>query len=143
MEFTNEISIRRPVRDVFEYLANFENVPKWNYAIEETRKASPGPVDVGTTYAQIRSIPQRSEEGFEVIMYEPEKRLAIRGDVGPFHGVIEYELEAVTDGSKIINRVEVEATGLARVVAPLAGGRVRQAVAANLAKLKELLETSS
>jgi len=59
--FQNTVTIRRPVRDVFAFLADFENIPKWNYAIVKTEKTSPGPVGVGTTYRQLRSIPARSE----------------------------------------------------------------------------------
>jgi hypothetical protein len=55
-----------------------------NYAIEKTRKASPGPVGAGTIYRQTRSVPSRSEEGFEVTVFEPGKRLAVRGQIGPF-----------------------------------------------------------
>jgi uncharacterized membrane protein len=40
--FENTVTIRRPVEDVFAFLADFENVPAWNYAIVETRKVSPG-----------------------------------------------------------------------------------------------------
>ena len=75
-----------------------------------------------------------------MITYEPEKRLRIRGDIGPFHCVIEYELEPVAGGTRVVNRVALEARGIARLAAPLAAGRVRDAVAANLGKLKELLE---
>jgi uncharacterized protein YndB with AHSA1/START domain len=140
MEFTNEVTIKRPVRDVFAYLADFENVPEWNYAITQTRKTSDGPVGVGTRYVQTRSIPRPGDEAFEVITYEPEKRLAIRGDIGPFHGVIAYELEPVGVVTRVMNRVELEARGVARLAVPLAGGRVRDAVAANLGELRELLE---
>jgi hypothetical protein len=52
MNFANTVVIRRSPHDVFEFLAEFENVPKWNYAIIESHKTSPGPVDVGTTYRQ-------------------------------------------------------------------------------------------
>ncbi|HEX9122390.1 MAG TPA: SRPBCC family protein, partial [Actinomycetota bacterium] len=38
--FTNVVTINRPAHDVFAFLADFENVPKWNYAITETRKSS-------------------------------------------------------------------------------------------------------
>jgi uncharacterized protein YndB with AHSA1/START domain len=69
--FENTVIIQRPVEEVFAFLADFENLPKWNDAIVETTKTSPGPVAVGTTYRQIRSVPSRSEEGFEVIAYEP------------------------------------------------------------------------
>jgi hypothetical protein len=33
VNFANTVVIRRSPHDVFEFLAEFENVPKWNYAI--------------------------------------------------------------------------------------------------------------
>src|SRR6266542_3546873 len=85
--FENTVTIRRPVEDVFAFLADFENVPAWNYAIVETRKVSPGPVGVGTTYRQTRSVPRRSEEGFEVTVFEPPSHLEVRGEIGVLRGV--------------------------------------------------------
>ena len=67
--FENTVTIRRSVEDVFSFLADLENVPKWNYAIVETRKVSAGPVGVGTIYQQVRSVPSRSEEHLEVTAY--------------------------------------------------------------------------
>lgn len=49
MEFANTITIERPAEDVFRFLADFENVPRWNYAIVETHKTSQGAVGVGAT----------------------------------------------------------------------------------------------
>ena len=69
--FENTVTIRRSVEDVFSFLADLENVPKWNYAIVETRKVSAGPVGVGTIYQQVRSVPSRSEEHLEVTAYDP------------------------------------------------------------------------
>jgi uncharacterized protein YndB with AHSA1/START domain len=59
--FENAVTIRRPAEEVFAFLADFENIPIWNYAIEETRKASAGPVGVGTRYHQTRS--SRPDDG--------------------------------------------------------------------------------
>ncbi len=142
MEFANTVTIERPVDDVFQFLADFENVPKWNYAIVETRKTSPGPVGVGVTYRQLRSVPSTSEERFEVTAFEPDRRLAIRGDLGPLQGTLTYELEPAGNGTRLTNTADLQARGLARLAAPLAIGRIRDAVAANLEKLKELLESS-
>jgi len=47
-------------RHVFGYLADFSNIPKWNYAIEESRQ-SRGPKRVVTTIHQTRSIPRLSK----------------------------------------------------------------------------------
>jgi hypothetical protein len=42
IRFENTIT-ERSSGDVFAYLADFEKVPTWNYAIAETRKISEGP----------------------------------------------------------------------------------------------------
>jgi uncharacterized protein YndB with AHSA1/START domain len=60
--FTNSVTIDRSVDEVFAFLSDFENVPKWNYAIGETRKSSPGPVAVGATYVQRRQISSDERE---------------------------------------------------------------------------------
>jgi hypothetical protein len=38
--FQNIVTIRRPQVEVSAFLADFQNVPSWNYAIEQTRKTS-------------------------------------------------------------------------------------------------------
>jgi len=140
--FQNTVTIRRPVQDVFAFLADFQNIPTWNYAILQTRKTSPGPVGVGTTYRQIRSIPRRSEEGFEVTAFEPTSRLEIHGDIGPFTATNSYLLTPIGDGTRLTNAVDLQpASGALRLLAPLAASRVKTAVAANLDTLKQILET--
>ena len=52
------------------FLADLENVPRWNPAIEATRKTTPGPVGVGTTYRQVRASPRRTDEEFEVAVID-------------------------------------------------------------------------
>ena len=37
--FENTMMIRRPIEDVFAFLSDFENVPRWNYAIVETHRS--------------------------------------------------------------------------------------------------------
>jgi Polyketide cyclase / dehydrase and lipid transport len=44
--FENTVMIARPIEDVFAFLSDLENIPKWNYAIVETRKISEGPIGV-------------------------------------------------------------------------------------------------
>ena len=138
--FENTVTIRRPVEDVFAFIADFENVPKWNHAIVETTKVSPGPVEVGTTYRQTRSAPSRSQEAFEVTVFEPASRLEVHGGLGPFTARVSYLLEPAGSGTRLTNTVDLEASGLFTLVAPLATSRVKHAVAANLDTLKQLLE---
>jgi uncharacterized protein YndB with AHSA1/START domain len=140
MKFTNTIRINRAPADVFAYLAAFENVPRWNYAIAETRRVSSGAVGVGTRYRQTRTIPRPAEESFEVVQFEPTHRLAIRGDIGPLSGDIVYLLEDAGGATVLTNTCDLHAHGMLSVVAPLATHQIRSAVAANLDVLRQILE---
>lgn len=144
MEFENTVTIRRPAEVVFAFLADFENVPRWNHAIESTTKTSPGPVGVGSTYRQIRSEPKRSEEGFEVTVFEPMHRLAIDGEIGPFHARVEYLVEQIEGATRLTNGVELEPSStVSKLLAPFAGSKIQTAVSDNLGDLKALLERTS
>jgi uncharacterized protein YndB with AHSA1/START domain len=138
--FENTVMIARPIEDVFGFLSDLENIPRWNYAIIETRKVSEGPVGVGTTYRQVRSVPSRSEERLEITTYDPPRQLEIRGQLGPFASRLVYALEAIPAGTRVANTVELELRGPGRLLGRVAVPRVREAVAANLGRLKELLE---
>jgi carbon monoxide dehydrogenase subunit G len=135
MEFRNTLTIRRPIEEVFAFLADFENVPRWNHAIESTTKTSPGPVGVGSTYRQIRLEPSRSEEGFGVTVFEPGSRLAI-------HARVDYRLEPIEGATRLINDVELQpSSAVSKLLAPFAGSKIKAAVAENLDALKRVLET--
>jgi carbon monoxide dehydrogenase subunit G len=140
MEFSNTITIERSRHDVFEFLSDLENIPKWNFAIVETRKTSDGPVRVGTTYRQVRSLPSRSEETLQVTELEPDRRFSVHGGLGPFEGTLSYEFEEIGGSTRLTNGADLEAQGIKRLAAPIVSGRVRDAVASNLETLKRLLE---
>jgi hypothetical protein len=143
MQFSNTITIERPLHEIFEFVSELENVPKWNYAIVETRKTSEGAVGVGTTYRQIRSIPTRSEETLLVTDFEPDRRFEFEGSLGPLRGTLRYEFDEVDGATRLTNTAELEASGILALAAPIASGRIREAVAENLRTLKQLLERES
>jgi hypothetical protein len=140
MELSNTITIERSPHDVFVFVSDMENVPKWNYAIVETRRISDGRVRVGTTYRQVRSLPSRSEETLQVIELDPDRRFAVHGGLGPFEGTLTYEFEEIGGSTRLTNRADLEARGIMKLAAPIVSGRVREAFAANLGTLKQLLE---
>jgi hypothetical protein len=142
MRFTNTVTIARSRPDVFAFLSDFENLPLWNYALRSTRQVVPGPVAVGTRYEQTRTIPKPATETFVVIAFQPDRELAIRGTLGPFHGESSYHLEATDGGTVVTNAMDLAARDGAGLLAGLARPRIRSAVAANLEALKQLLEST-
>ncbi|MEV4261444.1 SRPBCC family protein [Kribbella sp. NPDC049584] len=140
MKFTNTIPIERPLATVFAYLANLENLPRWNYALSETRQLTPGPPGVGTRYLQTRTIPVHSEESLEITELVPDQKLTVSGTLSSLPAVLTYTLEAVEGGVILTNTVDLQPSGPLKLLAPIAVGRIKSAVAANLAALKQLLE---
>jgi carbon monoxide dehydrogenase subunit G len=141
--FENVVEIRRPREEVFAFLADLENVPRWNPAIEATRKTSPGSVGVGTLYRQVRVSPRRVDEEFEVAVFDPPRRLMIEGDIGSFRAEIGYALEQVPEGTRLTNEVELQPLSIiSRVMVPLAASQIEASVASNLDLLKAILEAS-
>lgn len=54
ISFENQIEIARQVEEVFAYVADLENIPAWNYAIEKTDKVTSGLLGVGQrTYSVV------------------------------------------------------------------------------------------
>ena len=140
MKFTNAITIDRPKDSVFAYLADLENLPSWNYAIQETRKISAGPVAVGSRFHQVRSLPVHREESLEVVEYEVGRKLTIRGTLNTLPARLSYVLESEGGATVLTNTVDLVTRGPLTLVAPVASRQIKSAVAANLEALKRLLE---
>lgn len=140
MRFTNTLTIDRPQDAVFAYLADLENLPRWNYAIQQTRKVSSGPVGVGSRYHQVRTVPEHREESLEVTEYDAGRALTIRGTLNSLPAELSYALEPDGRATVLTNTVDLATRGPLTLVAPLATRQVRSAVAANLEVLKEILE---
>ncbi len=140
MEFTNTVMIERGPADVFAFLSHFENLPRWNYALDRTERLDAGPVGVGAQYVQTRTIPRHAVERFVVIEHHPDRLVAIRGTLGPFEAMSRYRLEPVGKATRVTNTMQLERPGVLQLMADLAAPRVRAAVAENLVLLKELLE---
>ena len=143
MHFSNSVTIRRPPSEVFAFLADPANIPKWNYAITSTRLITPGRFGVGTRLQQTRRVPRTAVEELEITEFVPDHRIALHGDVGPLTGTLVYQIDHVTEGTRLTNTADLTARGPLRALAPLATGRVSDAVASNLEKLREFLESSA
>jgi uncharacterized protein YndB with AHSA1/START domain len=140
MRFTNTITIDRQPAAVFAYLADLENLPRWNYAISETGRITAGPVDVGSRYLQTRTIPVHSDESLEVIEFDPHRRLTIRGSLSSFPAQISYTLRSEGNATTLTNTVDLQPPRPLSLLAPIATHRIKSAVAANLEVLKRTLE---
>jgi uncharacterized membrane protein len=137
LEFENTIRIERPIEEVFAFLSDFENIPKWNYFVLEVRQLSESPVGVGTIYHQVR---KTDEQDFHITEFEANRTVAVK-TLPHSSPSFERRFTLYEEGNTTRIRDEwMLNTGRPAVLEKLTGGRVKSAVAENLAKLKELLE---
>lgn len=138
IRFDHTVEIGRPVQDLFAYLADFTNIPSWNYYVQQVHKITPGPVAVGTIYDQVR---RTDRQRFRVSALEAPRTIAattLPGERPKFHR--QFTLEPTAGGGTLVHdRWELD-TGHPDLLQRLAAPKIRSGVAANLAVLKELLE---
>jgi uncharacterized membrane protein len=139
LHFKNKLEINRPVADVFSFISNFENMPKWNYFVLEVRKLSEGSIGLNTTFRQVR---KTDTQEYKITEFEPNSRVTVE-TLPPYSKlVMRFTLEQANNNHNTLLTDEWELdTGKPAFVERLAGGNVKSAAAENLQKLKQLLET--
>jgi uncharacterized membrane protein len=137
LEFENTIAIERPIDEVFAFLSDFENIPKWNYYVLEVRQLSESPIGIGTTYHQLRKTDQQD---FRIIEFEANHRVAVK-TLPQSSPSFERRFTLYEEGetTRIRDQWKLD-TGRPALLERLARGRVKSAVSENLSKLKELLQ---
>ena len=135
--FENTIRIDRTVAEVFAFLSDFEHIPQWNYYVLEVRQLFDHPIGAGTTYHQVR---KSDEQDFRIIEFQPNHTVAVKTlpQSSPSFER-KFILHEEGDTTRLKGEWKLD-TARPVILERLAGGRVKSAVAENLAKLKELLE---
>jgi uncharacterized membrane protein len=140
IRFENEVTIDQSVDKVFEYVADLEKLPTWNYFVQSVSKTSSGPTGPGSSYHQVR---KEDEQNLRIKEFVPNRLLIIE-TIPPSKPQLKREMVFERDAGKtrIIDSWELE-LGLPGIIEKLSKKRVRSAVHENLSKLKRLLETES
>ena len=95
--------INRPVVDVFAFVANFENHPKWETDFQDVKKLSSMTSGVGTTYqCLLKFSGQTAASKFVITEYELNHKIAYVGEpAGPATPKGSFLFEVVNGGTKI------------------------------------------
>ena len=142
IQFVNTIKIEAPIDRVFDFLADPTHLPKWNYYIIEVKLISKQGAQQGSRYHQIR---KTDEQFFTITACIPPQRIEFTADEDAtlrLKRTIEFSI--ADTGTQLKDTFELSHSNpFMDLVMPLAKGRLRKAVFANLLKLQELLEEGS
>jgi uncharacterized protein YndB with AHSA1/START domain len=138
------VVIDRSVGDVFAFVSDQLNAPRWQRGLTEVHRSSTGPIGVGTRHTFERTLMGRRMAGSnEYTDYEPDRYVAFRATAGGVGLRASYTVEAAgTGGSRVTAWMELRPSGLLRAVEPLISAGLRRDVEANLDSLKRLLESA-
>jgi uncharacterized protein YndB with AHSA1/START domain len=141
---TNEkiITINRPVEEVFAYVGDAGNGPKWQSALVEASRMTEGPLGVGTKFKGVRKFMGRKMESvMHYTTYEPNKKVVFRSDSGSMPFVQTFLFEPVAGGTRLTARLDLLTSGLMGLAQPLIASGVKREVDENFSILKDILES--
>jgi carbon monoxide dehydrogenase subunit G len=143
MRFESSTSIARPPNEVFDYVSDVRNDPRWHTDVLEASIAGEGPIGEGTVFnTRFKPFMGKSEGTMTVVERVSPTRLVLKGLLGKMAPTITYAFEPEGTGTRFTRTVDVDPPGVMRVMAPLMKGMMRKQNAGFLSNLKRVLESN-
>ena len=136
-------TIRRPIADVFAFVADARNIPRWHADTAEVRLLRGDGRQAGSRVLDVIQTGKgkRTEAMVEITRYELDRLWAFSAELGSFGGFDGcYRFEVVPAGTRVTFTEDLRLRGLFRLLRPLVRRQVGQTARANFARLRALLE---
>lgn len=133
----HEITLQDNIDDVFSFIANVENNPKWDSDYIMAKITSEEPIGVGTEGKSVLSILGKSYEStFTYDKYDPPHLVSKHITAGNIKMEVTNGLEEVDNGTQLTHYLEISHKGLKKIVEPFLAKKIKKQVHANLEQLK-------
>lgn len=136
--------VDRPVQDIFDFLSNPLNLPKWQKMVATIEQITPGEPAVGTKYKIAAEVMGRKIDGqMQITTFEPPHRVGFVNQSGPMQVNITVTLKPVGSGAKISLHAEGNPAGVFALAEGILAGKLKSEMESNLARLKAVLEAGA
>lgn len=142
IEFESSVKIARSPDQVFAILADFEAyLARWADGPVAARRTE-GDGGAGTRFEITARVgPLRVRAPYEITEYEPPARLGGRGTAGPVNFDEVYSLAVEGPATLVTQVIHAQPRGPFRLLQGIVERQLRRLIAADLARLKGLVET--
>jgi uncharacterized membrane protein len=144
IKYSNSIEIKAPVSEVFAFISNLENIPKWQSEVVNSKIISPGPLQTGTRFEEVVKVfGKKMPTVCEITDYQPTKRFGFRSDSAnmiSYNG--HFQFEPVGRGTKLTVNAVFSLKGFWKIMEPFFGFEVRKGIGHELKTIKTILENS-
>jgi Polyketide cyclase / dehydrase and lipid transport len=144
VDVVTEIEIGRSRLEVAPYAVDPDNATSWYRNIKRVEWKSPRPLQVGSQIAFVaRFLGRTISYTYEIKEMVPAERLVMATAEGPFAMETTYEFsDTPNGGTKMTLRNRGTPSGFSKIAAPMMTSAMRRANTKDLARLKEICETS-
>ncbi|MBT2695745.1 SRPBCC family protein [Bacillus sp. ISL-55] len=142
VDVLTEININRPIAQVSEYAMNPDHAPEWYVNIHSAEWKTPKPITIGSQIAfKAKFLGRELAYIYEIIEYDPGKKLVMRTAQGPFPMETTYTFQSIgEDVTKMTLRNAGQPTGFSKVFSPFMATMMEKANMKDLKKIKNILE---
>lgn len=142
--FEGTTVVARPIEEVFAFLADGENDPKFSPRVQEIRKLTDGPIGVGTRYGStVKDAGMTTKREFELTEFVPPTRIRwaerSKNAVTATGG---YDLAPDGAGTRVTIFNELEGHGFGKLVVGFALRSARKGADEFAASIKRAVEAS-
>jgi carbon monoxide dehydrogenase subunit G len=140
-----EIDVARPPAEVFAFLDDIRQTPKWLTRCTNIEQTTSGPKAVGTKLRYSYQEQGRSGTMDGVVSeYEKDRRLAMAFTDPMMDVRVGFQVEPAAGGSRIVHEVEIEPRNfMAKMMTPMISSMTRKQMDSDTAKLKQMLESGA
>jgi len=145
MQLSATRTVHRPAGEVFAFVADSANNPKWQKGMKLCVWTSLPPISVGSTYEQQAQFLGRTVvTSFRVEEYDEGRAITIASTSGSFPITVRRSVEPIDEAtSQVTAAIHGDPGGFFRIAQPLVGRLAQRSVNADYDRLVDILERPS
>jgi carbon monoxide dehydrogenase subunit G len=110
-------TFERPPEEVFDFLVDFRNEPRWNPDCQSVEKTSEGPIAQGTTFsAKVKKVGWVDSE---IVSFQRPTHCATRDKARGMEGGFEFDLQPKDGGTELTARMKMQPRGPMKLLEPV------------------------
>jgi uncharacterized membrane protein len=138
------ILIDRPVEEVFAFISNPMNLPKWQSMVAKVEPASSDPVGGGSKFKIQSELMGRKIDGvMEITDFEPFGKFGFKNVAGPVQVHATVSLKTAGTGTRLNLSGQGEPGGMFKLAEGILANQVKSQMEDNLKRLKSVLEADA
>lgn len=141
IKFEKSVLINRPQQEVFDFVTDLSNDPKWQSSIESVKQVSDGPIGVGSTWRYVtKFLGRKNETEIQMTSYDPPRQSRVKAVSGPIPFENTHTFQEQDGGTLLTFTGQAEIGGFFKMAEGLAGKQLEKQMEADAAALKKLLD---